>query len=294
MKYLLFIALSLNLFALDMGLDTSTDKDTGRNKTSSKSKDLSIDKTKSNTNSTTKSKEKSLSKIKKIDYDGKVTALTFLAALERAEVAPFGSCRLLTKPRNISHFGLSCRNKYGISSNLCSYLKSEADSYSLIKKIPVAAKYEDQIKGYGNCGALYGGIIAQYLKNGVLDVKIQDKKILEQVQNVIIEINEADCNLAEKTTNIMCDGVDINVATTLRLTANAVEVFGANEYFGYKLNLSKDKSVKTSLSKAFVKSKARSKSVKLAKSMKSDKSYSHKLSQRATQNLSMGKFIKDE
>ena len=293
MKYLLLVLISINVFALDLTYDTDRGTDTTIGESNSKSKDLSIDNTKKSENSTTKSSDKSFTKSKRVDYDGKVRAIAYLAGLEKAGVSPFKECRLLTKPHRVEAFDLSCKmGGYGNSNNLCSYLKEQASNYALISEV-VESEIEEDIKGYANCGVLYGGIIAQYLKTGVLDVEIKDQKIKSEMSNVTEEIFGSECNLADKTTVIMCDSVTLDISRTLRLTANSVEIFGGNEYFGYKLNLSKDKSFKNSLAKSFVKSKARSDSNKIAKSLKIDEGNTYKLSRKAAANMSVGKFVKE-
>jgi len=293
MKYLLIMFLSLNLFALDLTFDTDNSKDTSMSESVSNSKDKSIDKTKKKERTYTKTKDKSLTRTKKIDYDGKVKALAYLAGLEKAGVEPFASCRLLSKPHNLADFDLSCKNDYGMQGDLCSYLQNSATNYENLEEVIEEDQIEN-IKGYANCGILYGGIIAQYLKNGILNVEIKDKKLKEHMNEVSEQIFDSECNFADKISNIMCGSNVINIAGVLKLSANNYEIFGGNEYFGYKLNLSKDSSIKNSLSKSFVKSKAKSYSNKVAKSLKQDQGNSYKLSTKAAANLSVGKFVSAE
>ena len=277
---------------MDLTFDTDKSNDTTVSESISNSKDSSIDNTKKRENTSTKSNDKSLTKIKKVDLDGKVKAIAYLAALEKAGVSPFSECKLLTKPHKVEAFRLSCKTGYGVSTNFCSFLQEQAGNYALINEV-VEGDVEPKIKGYANCGLLYGGIIAQYLKNGVLSVEIKDRKIFKLMNNIALEIENSECNLAGTTTNIMCDSISLDISKVLKLTANNYEIFGGNEYFGYKLNLSKDKSIKSSLATAYVRSKARSDSSKMAKSLKMDQGNSYKLSQKAAANLSVGKFVSE-
>lgn len=293
MKYLLMIFLSINVFALDLTFDTDSTNDTSIGESTSNSKDQSIDNTKKKEDTKTKSNEKSFVKSRKIDYDGKINALAYLAGLEKAEVSPFAECRLLTKPHKVESFDLGCEIEYGVSKERCTNLDSAAKSQSAISSLDVDEEVEGEIKGYANCGLLYGAIIAQYLKTGLLNVEIKDKKILNSMNDIALEIDNAECYLNDTTTNIMCDSVSLDISRTLKLTANSYEIFGGNEYFGFKLNISKDKNKKSSISNAFTKSKARSDSNKIAKGIKYDQSNNYKLSQKAAANLSVGKFVSE-
>lgn len=292
MKYLLILFISINVFALDLTYDTDHSTDTTVSEGSTHSKDKSIENSKKTERSRTKTHDKSVAKSKRVDYDGKIHAIAYLAALEKAGVKPFSQCRLITKPHNVQNFGLSCRTEYGVSGNLCQFLDNSAKSYAYISSV-VDQNSEEQIKGYANCGLLYGGIIAQYLKTGKLSVAITDKKILNQLRSMNEEIENAQCNLAGSTTHIMCDSVTLDISNVLKMSANNYEVFGGNEYFGYKLNLSKDKSIKSSIAIAYVRSKARNDSNKMSKGIKYDQNNNYKLSRKAAANLSVGKFVSE-
>jgi len=296
MKFIIlaFVLLTANVFALDLSVNTDKDLENSANKSLSRSKDMSVDKTKTVTKSKDISKSKDMSKSKDISLDGKVKIIATLAAMEKLNIGTFGYCKLLTEPKNLSDFDLSCKTKWGsYNKGLCDFISSAAQNYQPLTDI-VEEYVEEELKSYAACGLYYSGLIAQYLKTGKLDVIIKDKPIKNQIILYLSILEDSNCILAGNTHTIMCNSLTININNSLNLSANNVEIFGGNEYLGYKLNLSKNRSLRKSLNVSYNMSNAKNLSNKIVKTLKNENSEVIKMSKKASSSLGLGKFIPSE
>jgi len=296
MKFIIlaFVLLTANVFALDLSVNTDKDLENSANKSLSRSKDMSVDKTKTTTKSKDNTKEKSLLKSKNLTLDGKVKTIATIAALEKLNLGTFGYCKLLTEPKNVSDFDLSCKTKWGgYNSGLCDFISSAAQNYQPLSEV-VDKEKEEELKGYAACGLYYSGLIAQALKTGKLNLEIKDPEIKDQIIFYLAILEDSNCILAGNTSTIMCNSLTINIDNSLKLTANNVEIFGGDYYLGYKLDLSKNKSINKSLRLSYNMSSAKNLSNKIVKTLKNENSEIIKMSKKASSSLGLGKFIPAE
>ena len=290
MKILLPLLLSLSLFGLDLGYDTDSIEEQSQSKNMSNSRDQDVSGNTSNSRTKTKNTETSESLSKSLSKDVKVKFLAELIALEKAGVEPFASCSLLNKPKSLKDFDLSCDVGFGMNSGMCNYFNEAAKNYKNLNEV-IDSEYVINMKLYINCGAYYGAVIGQALKTGEVDFEIKDEEIKKFFLLVQDNLVDSDCRFAGALTDITCGSVVINYLNIPVIKFAGVEIFGGNKYYGYNLNLTKDKRTQDSLQISLAKSSSKSLSVKRSKSMKQDMSLTSRISSKATASLSTGKFV---
>jgi len=300
---LLLGLLSTSSYALDLSAGSSKSLNIDIKNDKSKSKDLSINKSKNKEESKTKSVKEDMAETNSLSFDGKVKILTRLTDIERltkeynlqAADSFFSKCSLLTAPRFNADFGLTCKTKFGsYNSGLCSFLNTAASNYAPLKDV-LNSRQEKALKEYIVCGLVYGGYIAEVIKtqNVENDFFIEDEEINDMMIDFLYDLEESDCKLGGNLNTIICGGLTADISKTLKVYSNNFEVFGGNEYYGYKLNISKSKSVNKSIDRSLKFSKSKSKSLSVKKTSNSSRSKAIQMNQNAAANISTSSFMKD-
>lgn len=193
--------------------------------------------------------------------------LPVIREMENKSEGPFGSCKLLTKPKLLKDFGLSAMVEPGVIDTIkAEFINQSATANSVVAAVEAN---EAMIKRYRNCMALYGAVIAQSFAevatvgNSLLTLEDARKVAEAAIKRVLSRgLNEPlmtkyegvltdneECRFAGKTDEIQCGGSLVHIGGQPRLSVNGVEWYGGGKYAGYvgsfKLtaNASKSKAV---------------------------------------------------
>ena len=294
MLKLIFIslALSISVFAFDASTDVSRDHDNTSNNSMSNKKDLSINKSK--TKDTSKSKSETKNKTNSIDlkFAAQLTVLREIASLERNGVKPFSTCRLLTEPRQPKDFGLSCRtNKGYINTGKCNQLDTLSKNYAELESFVYSKNKRKIIKNYGRCGLYYGAVISQYLKTNKLNYEIKDKEIRAALNDGLWDLKDSSCSFNGAASSLLCGNISLDLNSDYKVMQYGIALYSANSFYGYELSKSLNKSLSKAVTDDIRMSKSKSRSSNMSKGFSMDSSTSEKISKKATNSMSVGKFI---
>lgn len=282
----------VNMYALDISTNKNqdnsvkSDKSMGYNKNHNYSASQDKTKTKSNTS------EKSFTTSSDLKEIGHKNSSITLMAFEYSNIEPFKTCSILTKPKLLNDFGLSCIDSRGlIDANYCSSLET-ASKYNF--SIETVGGYEDDIKSFSACVGLYGGLIAQELKTGEFSPELID----EDIKDIFISFSETlekhDCRFNGSLSNITCGPTIIKIEASPTLIYGNISLYSTDSFFGYSLSNSVNKASRVSDTYTKSKSKKRSEANSMAKSLNQNKVLSSNISESSASNLSMSKFLPNQ
>lgn len=280
-----------NLYALDLSTSNSDSRNYDEKKDLSNSKSKSHSKTKTKNESDTKTKEKSVQKSKELTKIEQTGSLIAIRTLEMANIEPFKSCQVLSKPRLVDDFGLSCRDKSGeVNSGLCSFLDNAAKSNMPLEDILEDNEVFD-LKVYMSCVALTGALIAQDMKDEKFSIGLKDQELRNIFEDFTYEIENSECRLEGSTSNIQCGSVTIKLASEPMVSYSNISLYSNQTFFGYSSKQSQNKSKRVAKTFSYSKSKQKSLALNLSKTINGSKSATISAKSDSAANLSLSKFI---
>ncbi len=285
------ILLTGNLYALDLSTGNSDSTSIDNKKDLSNSKSKTHSKTKTKNESDTKTKEKSLQRSKELTKIEQTGSLIFIRALEQSDVEPFKSCQVLSKPRLVDDFGLSCREEDGtVNNSLCSFLDNAAKSNMPLEDILDDNEIFD-LKVYASCIALTGALISQDMIEEKFSIGLKNQELLNIFEDFTYEIENSECRLEGSTSNIQCGSVTIKLASEPMVSYSNISLYSNQTFFGYSSRQMRNKSKRNSKTFSYSKSKQRSLASNLSKTLNNSKSFSVSAKSDSAANLSLSKFI---
>ena len=300
MKILMKIAVATllinsNSFALDMSTGNSKNQNIDEKKELQNSKSKTSTKNKSENKTTTKTKEKSIQKSNELTRVEQTTSLVALRALEKTEIEPFRSCQVLSKPRLVDDFGLSCRMKNGVvNSGRCEYLQSAAASNMALEDV-ISSSEIQKLKSYAACVALYGGLIAQDMKQESFSASLTDEELVWTFGDFADDLDNYDCRLAGSSDSIQCGTILIKLGYEPLVSYSNISLYSPSQtFFGYSSRQMRNKSKRVAKTFSLAKSKQKSLAINLSKTLNGSKSLSIQMQKSAASNLSLSKFIPGE
>jgi len=288
-KILLILTFSLSLFAVDQSQNASQDQNYKEDKTIGYNKSLNVNRSKDSSRDSSKSKEYSYTVSHELSRIEQTSGLVMLMALEIANIEPFATCRVLTKPRLAADFDLSCNNGHSqTNSGRCSFLQEAATSNFDLDQVTYMS---DEIKEYMACIALYGGILAQDMKYDKFSPVLNDRELVSTFQMFSMTLDTNDCRLNGNASSIICGAISFNISSKPELVFTGISLYSDNVYYGYNSSVNVSKSKKRSKSQSYTKSQKKSKANSMAKTLNTNKSTSTAISKASSSNLSLSKFL---
>lgn len=290
-KILLSIAILFSFsYATDFSVDTTQNIKVDKDRTKNERESMEQRNNLSKRNSTTKSKDKTDTESTELTKIEQTEILDKIMEFEDNNIYPFSECKMLTKPKLLPDFGLTSETPDGIDSYKAELLdKAAKNSYSVRR---VGGK-EKLIKDYINCGAFYGGIIAQSMKSGQIDIDIHDKEILRTYKKVKRYLKRTHCRFDKSLENIQCGPLKLGIAYEPQVFYANISLLNNQTFYGYSANERKTLSYSNRLAQEISKSKEQS----VSNSMNEEKSrswrYNTGLDQAAKTNFSPRNWIKE-
>lgn len=238
---MLMIFGAINLFGVDLSIDTSNTEQSSSDTTTTSKKSKDIKESESNKESTSYTKDTSKSKSKEAVRLAQTDILNFIGELELNNVYPFSSCKIINAPKLPSDFNITSEDKeYNIIDvNLATLLDKAASNNSFVDSVITFKEVE--FYDYVNCINFYGAIIAQSLKTSELKGEIEDEEIKELYLKTQKALQRAFENQKFKTKfhksldTLTINSLKVKLDYEPILMFNQITLYGQN-YFGYTAN----------------------------------------------------------
>ncbi len=285
---------SVNVYALDMTSGNTVDENFKEDKQESDKRNRNLSSSEEKSKTRTTSDEISNANSTDLKLIGHHDALIVLMALEKANIEPFKSCEILTKPRLLDDFGLGCKSWNGmINSNRCSALEEAGKANLTVENLIDTTLVDNPIdfREFTACVGLYGALIAQSLKEGTFDVQLKDEELKDQYLSLNDSIEFDECRLDGSVSNITCGETTIKIGANPSLTYGSIPLYSDSVYYGYSLSINDNKSKKNSETFSKSKSKKRSEANSLAKTITNNKTLGISTAKNSGVNIGLSKFL---
>jgi len=254
---------SLSLLATDFSVDTSQNNSVNIDKSNSEKEGMEQRTNLSKRASTTKSKDKTDTESYELTKIEQTEILDKIMDFEESGIYPFSACKLLTNPKLLPDFGITSETEDGyIDSYKADLLDKAAKNSFALKRVRAKEKL---VKDYINCGAFYGGIIAQAMKTGQIDTDITNKEIKRTYKKVQRFLGRTHCRFDKSLENIACGPLKLSVGYEPQIFYSNISLFNNQTFYGYSANERKTVSYSNRLAQEVSKTKERSTGTSLSK-----------------------------
>ena len=252
----LLTVLTLSIFATDFSVDTSQNINSNIDKSKSEKEGMEQRTNLSKRASTTKSKDKTDTESFELTKIEQTEILDKIMEFEDNGIYPFSACNILTNPKLLPDFGITSETRSGdIDIYKADLLDRAAKNSFPISKVRAKEKI---VKDYINCGAFYGGIIAQSMKTGKIDTDITDREIKRTYKKVKRYLRRTHCRFDKSLENITCGPLKLVVAYDPQVFYANISLFNNQTFYGYSATERKTVSYSNRLAQEVSKSKERS------------------------------------
>ena len=286
------MVLSLSLFATDFSVDTSQNIGSSVDKTKSEKESMDQKTNLTKRASTTKSKDKTDTESFELTKIEQTEILDKIMEFEENGVYPFSACKLLTNPKLLPDFGITSEKRNGDIDMYKAELLEKASKNSF--PISRVGAREKLVKDYLNCGAFYGGIIAQSMKTGKIDIDIEDKEIKRTYTRAKKYLAKKHCRFDKSLENITCGPLKLVVAYDPQIFFANISLFNNQTFYGYSATERKTVSYSNRLAQEVSKSKERSSGTSRTKDISRNWKYNTGTESSAKTSFSPRNWIKFE